>query len=370
MKLALVLARRGVGRTWPNPPVGAVLVGGPAGGQLVARGWTQPGGRPHAEAEALARAGGRARGATLYVTLEPCAHHGKTPPCADAIIAAGVARVVCATRDPDARVAGEGIARLRAAGIAVDEDLEGEEARWTMAGHVLRQLAGRPFVRLKIAVSADGRIAPGDGSPVWVTGEQARRMGHLLRARSDAILIGSGTLIADDPGLTCRLPGLAARSPVRVVLDTSARADPDAQTIRTAGQTPTWIMTAHGASGPGCCRDRPGLTHMPVEHRPGRGLAPEGVLAALAGAGITSVLLEGGPRIWRSFLDDGLVDEIVLFTGAAPLGESGLHALVDHGLDRITAGKTWRNTARRSLGADQMTLYRNRATVRLLQAER
>ena len=216
MQLALTLGRRGQGRTWPNPAVGAVVV---KDGVIVGRGWTQPGGRPHAEPEALARAGEAARGATLYVTLEPCSHFGKSPPCADAIIAAGIARVVSAIEDPNPEVAGQGHARLRAAGIAVDVGLGAAEAARDHAGHFRRIRDKRPHVILKLAVSADDKIGAAGRKPVAITGEAARTRVHLLRAQCDAILVGIGTVLADDPLLTCRLPGMEARSPVRVVLD-------------------------------------------------------------------------------------------------------------------------------------------------------
>ena len=216
MQLALTLGRRGQGRTWPNPAVGAVVV---KDGVIVGRGWTQPGGRPHAEPEALQRAGEAARGATLYVTLEPCSHFGKSPPCADAIIAAGIARVVSAIEDPNPEVAGKGHARLRAAGIAVDVGLCAAEAAHDHAGHFRRIRDKRPHVILKLAVSSDDKIGAAGGKPVAITGEAARARVHLLRAQCDAILVGIGTVLADDPLLTCRLPGMEARSPVRVVLD-------------------------------------------------------------------------------------------------------------------------------------------------------
>ena len=240
MAMALGLARRGLGTTSPNPSVGAVIVlGAGNGAELVGRGWTQPGGRPHAEVEALVRAGDKACGATAYVTLEPCSHHGQTPPCADALIDAGVARLVVAIGDPDRRVAGRGLARLRDAGVEVVEGVQADEARWVTAGHILREKVGRPFVQLKLAVSADGRIAVGTGKPgamdggrpVWVTGKMARRRGHLLRAEADAILVGRGTVQADNPDLTCRLPGLAARSPIRVVLDSTLQMDAGARLV-------------------------------------------------------------------------------------------------------------------------------------------
>src|SRR5499427_2412737 len=210
MTLALALGQRGLGRTWPNPAVGAVIVRNDgAGPVIVGRGWTQPGGRPHAETEALQRAGEAARGATIYVTLEPCSHHGKSPPCADAIVAAGVARVVSAIEDPNPEVAGQGHARLRAAGIAVDVGVCADEARYAHAGHIRRITAGRPHVTLKLAVSADGKIGTAGNKPVALTGERARTKVHLQRAHSDAILIGIGTVLSDDPELTCRLPGMA-----------------------------------------------------------------------------------------------------------------------------------------------------------------
>src|SRR5579862_7078692 len=213
MRGALSLARRGLGNTWPNPAVGCVLV---REGRVVGRGWTQPGGRPHAETEALARAGRAARGATAYVTLEPCCHHGRTPPCADALIAAGLSRVVAAIEDPDPRVAGGGLARLRAAGLDVESGLCAAEAAEINAGFLSRLRLGRPLVTLKLATSLDGRIATASGESRWITGGPARERAHLLRATHDAILVGTDTVIADNPELTCRLPGLAGHSPVRV----------------------------------------------------------------------------------------------------------------------------------------------------------
>ena len=220
MQLALSLGRRGLGRTWPNPAVGAVVV---KDGVIVGRGWTQPGGRPHAEPEALKRAGDAARGATLYVTLEPCSHFGKSPPCVDAVIASGIARVVSAIEDPNPEVAGQGHAKLRAAGIAVDVGLDAAEAARDHAGHFRRVRDKRPHVILKLAVSADDRIGAAGHKPVAITGEVARTRVHLLRAQCDAILVGIGTVLADDPLLNCRLPGMEARSPVRVVLDRALR---------------------------------------------------------------------------------------------------------------------------------------------------
>lgn len=248
MRVALAMARRGLGTAAPNPAVGAV-VADEATGELIARGWTQPGGRPHAEPEALRRAGERARGATLYVTLEPCAHFGKTPPCADAIIAAGVRRVVIGVGDPDPRTRGDGIARLKAAGIAVEVGLDAEEARWVTLGHILRVTERRPFVQLKMALAADGTVPRGaNGRPLMVTGAAARAYGHRLRAECDAILIGAGTARDDDPELTCRLPGLEGRSPVRVLLSRALDLPDGLKLVRTARDVPTWIFTGEDAS--------------------------------------------------------------------------------------------------------------------------
>ena len=238
MAVALRLAERGLGSAWPNPAVGCVLV---RDGRVVGRGWTQPGGRPHGEVEALRRAGDAALGATAYVSLEPCAHYGRTPPCTMALLQAGMRRVVAATVDPDPRVDGRGIEQLRQAGVEVSVGLCRAEAEAINAGFILRVRAGRPLVTLKLATSLDGRIATRSGESQWITGEQARARGHLLRASHDAIMIGSGTALADDPALTCRLPGLEDRSPVRIVLDG-----------RLASPPPAGSRPARTACRPGC----------------------------------------------------------------------------------------------------------------------
>ena len=244
MALALALGRRGLGRTWPNPAVGAVIV---KDGVMVGRGWTQPGGRPHAEVEALRRAGAAARGATLYVTLEPCSHFGKSPPCADAVIAAGISRVVSAIEDPNPEVAGQGHARLRAAGIEVEIGVDAEEARRDHAGHISRMTQGRPHVMLKLAISADGKAGAAGRKPVAITGEAVRERVHLLRAEYDAIMIGIATALADDPMLTCRLPGMAKYSPVRVVADSMLRLPLNSRLVKSASETPVWAIAGMAA---------------------------------------------------------------------------------------------------------------------------
>src|SRR6195256_6016551 len=247
MALALALGRRGQGRTWPNPAVGAVIV---KDGLIIGRGWTQPGGRPPAGREALRRAGEAARGATLYVTLEPCSHVGKSPPCADAIMAAGIARVVSAIEDPNPEVAGQGHARLRAAGITVDIGLGALEAAHDHAGHFRRVRDKRPHVILKLAVSSDDKIGAAGRKPVAISGEAAKARVHLLRAQCDAILVGIGTVLADDPLLTCRLPGMGPQTPVRVVLDRAFRIAGTSKLIHSARETSLWVMTSNLAEAP------------------------------------------------------------------------------------------------------------------------
>jgi diaminohydroxyphosphoribosylaminopyrimidine deaminase / 5-amino-6-(5-phosphoribosylamino)uracil reductase len=364
MRLAVQFARRGLGSTAPNPSVGAVIVCSDTG-EVIAMGRTQPSGRPHAETEAIRRAGPRARGATLYVTLEPCSHHGKTGPCAEAIIKAGLKRVVVANTDPDQRVSGRGLAILRSAGIDVLAGVLDAEARWLHAGHLLRVTEGRPFVQLKLAVSADGLIAPGTGGrPVWITGEQARAQGHLLRARTDAILIGRGTEAADDPALTCRLPGLEHRSPQRVVVDTRLSISPKSQLIKTAKNPRTIILfDPDMVAGDLEKRAQPlkdaGAWLIDVRSIGGGWLDLPAVVRGLARLGITRLLVEGGPTVARSFLEQSLVDEVVLFIGAGVLGTAGLKPLRDRGIDVFDDSIRWTLTDERPLGADRMKIYRS-----------
>jgi diaminohydroxyphosphoribosylaminopyrimidine deaminase/5-amino-6-(5-phosphoribosylamino)uracil reductase len=344
MRIALRVAARGLGNTAPNPAVGAV-VADEATGEVIARGWTQPGGRPHAETEAIRRAGQRARGATLYVTLEPCAHHGKTPPCADAIVAAGLKRVVVGTGDPDPRTAGEGIAKLRAAGLAVTEHVLEPDANWLTLGHILRVTANRPFVTLKIATDSEGRIAPGDGTaPRWVTGPEARAAGHKLRAEADAIVIGAGTLRADNPDLTCRLPGLAGRSPLRVVLAGGSPLDPAARLFATARTVPV-LVTRAGAPIEG---DRQ-LLAAGAEVASLADVSAGAVLGELAVRGLTRLLVEGGPAVWRAFAEAGLFDEVVLFMAGDRSDKEAGDALRRH-LGALALEKA----DRRPVGSDTM----------------
>ena len=356
MQLALTLGRRGQGRTWPNPAVGAVVV---KDGVIVGRGWTQPGGRPHAEPEALERAGEAARGATLYVTLEPCSHVGKSPPCADAIIAAGIARVVSAIEDPNPEVRGQGHARLRAAGITVDIGLGALEATHDHAGHFRRVRDKRPHVILKLAVSSDDKIGAAGRKPVAISGEAAKARVHLLRAQCDAILVGIGTVRADDPLLTCRLPGMETRSPVRVVLDRSLRIPGTSRLVHSARETPLWVMTSSVAEAPAAMKlGAAGAQVIRVATAttpPGLDLG--GVLHALSERGITRLLVEGGARVASSFVASGLVDEVWLLRGADSVGADGVAALDALPLTSITQSPNFRVRASESLQKDTLTVY-------------
>jgi len=357
MQLALTLGRRGQGRTWPNPAVGAVVVND---GIIVGRGWTQPGGRPHAEPVALAQAGEAARGATLYVTLEPCSHVGKSPPCTDAVIAAGIKRVVSAIEDPNPEVAGQGHARLRAAGIMVDVGLYALEAARDHAGHFARVRDHRPHVMLKLAVSRDDKIAGAERKQVTITGEAAKARMHLLRAQSDAILVGIGTVLADDPLLTCRLPGMEARSPVRVVLDRALRMQGNSRLVRSARATPLWVMTSDLAEAPAATMLGAAgaeVIRLETTAMPRSGLDLQAVLHALAGKGITRLLVEGGARIASAFVSAGLVDEFWLLRGPDNIGGDGVAALEGLPLTSLTQSPGLRIRASEKLDQDILTVY-------------
>jgi diaminohydroxyphosphoribosylaminopyrimidine deaminase/5-amino-6-(5-phosphoribosylamino)uracil reductase len=357
MELALTLGRRGQGRTWPNPAVGAVVV---KDGVVVGRGWTQPGGRPHAEPEALRRAGEAARGATLYVTLEPCSHVGKSPPCADAIMAAGIARVVSAIEDPNPEVAGQGHARLRAAGITVDIGLGALEAAHDHAGHFRRVRDKRPHVILKLAVSSDDKIGAAGRKPVAISGEAAKARVHLLRAQCDAILVGIGTVLADDPLLTCRLPGMEPQSPVRVVLDRSLRIPGTSKLVHSARETPLWVMTSNLSEAPAAMKLGAAGAHVirvATTTTPPPGLDLAAVLHALSEKGITRLLVEGGARVASSFVAAGMVDEVWLLRGPDAVGTDGIAALDALPLTAITQSPAFKRSASETLQKDTLTIY-------------
>lgn len=363
MRAALALAARGLGNTWPNPAVGCVILD--ADGQVVGRGWTQPGGRPHAETEALKRAGAAARGGTAYVTLEPCCHWGRTPPCTDAMIAAGIARVVVALRDPDPRVDGEGFSRLRAAGIVVEEGLLAEEAASLNAGFIKRLRHGLPLVTLKLATTLDGRIATATKESRWITGPESRRAGHGLRARHDAILVGSGTVLDDDPDLTCRLPGGVPIPAPRVVADARLRIPLGAKLVRTARDVPTLVATIPGHPDSALAPLREAGVEI-LELPPGpQGLSMHGILTALAARGITRVLAEGGSGIAASLLREELADRLAWFHAPLVIGGDGIpasYALHPLGpLPELAKAPKFRRVAHRTIGADVLTEFEREA---------
>jgi diaminohydroxyphosphoribosylaminopyrimidine deaminase / 5-amino-6-(5-phosphoribosylamino)uracil reductase len=352
MHLALTLGRRNLGNTWPNPAVGTVIV---KNGVIIARGWTQPGGRPHAEVEALRRARKAAEGATMYVTLEPCSHHGKSPPCADAIIRAGIARVVSSMEDPNPDVAGQGHERLRSKGIVVDIGLGADAARRIHAGHTTRMAKGRPYVTLKLAVSSDGKAGLAGRKQASITGEAARERVFQLRASSDAILVGIGTVLSDDPQLTCRLPGMFDRSPVRVVLDAGLRLPLSTSVVATVRETPTWVFTSQKPSAIAEeILQQKNCRVFRVNDTGGR-LDLQEVLKILAEQGITRLMVEGGPTIATSFVEANLVDEAVLLRGPKAIGPDGIDPLEGLPLDRLTGQLKSRGSE--AVGPDTLEIF-------------
>lgn len=336
MGAALALGLRNLGRTWPNPSVGAVVVAQTGDGpQIIAEGMTAQGGRPHAERIALDEAGTRARGATLYVTLEPCAHHGRTAPCVDAVIAAGVKRVVAGILDPDLRVAGQGFARLREAGIAVDIGILADEARRLHRGHLRRVVENRPDIILKLARTRDGYAASLAEKRLIITGQAANARVHMMRSHADAILIGVRTANADNPRLDVRLPGMESRSPVRVIFDSSLRIRPDLHLVETADEKATWVIAAADAAIENeKALVAKGVEVLRVDRAPGGHLCAAQAMRRLAECGISSVLCEGGPTLAAELAKQGLIDEAVLVTGDKELGSVGLPALLAP-LDRL-----------------------------------
>jgi diaminohydroxyphosphoribosylaminopyrimidine deaminase/5-amino-6-(5-phosphoribosylamino)uracil reductase len=359
MAAALSIGRRNLGQTYPNPAVGALIVRFEDGRPVViARGATARGGRPHAETEALRIAGDAARGATTYVTLEPCAHQGRTPPCADAIVNAGIARAVIAVEDPNPEVKGKGIALLRAAGVETALGVGASEARIAHAGHFRRMSDDRPHLILKLAVSADGKTGLAGRRPAAISCAASRAEAHMLRATSDAVLVGIGTVIADDPQLNCRLPGMADRSPIRIVLDARLRIPMDRKLVRTAREIPLWVITTEGASadaekrlaGAGVEIIRAGAT------KDGK-VDLAGGLRRLGERGITRVLVEGGPLLSAALVQADLVDEAVIVRSSQALGAGAMDALEGLPLTALTDSPRLKVVDRRMAGADSLTHY-------------
>lgn len=358
MRHAIALGARGVGRTGRVPSVGCVIVA--PDGHIVGRGRTDESGRPHAEAVALLQAGAAARGATAYVTLEPCAHQGsKGRPCADALIAAGVARVVMGCVDPDPRVNGQGIAKLKAAGIDVVTGVLQQAAAQTLEGFFLRIAQGRPLVTLKIAQSLDGKTATVSGDSRWITGEAARRYGHLLRAENDAILVGVNTTLADDPELTCRIAGLEEHSPVRVVLDTRLRLSEWSKLAASASQTPTLVFTTAAEGGARLMAAGVEVIRVARDARGRPDLAA--MLTELSARNVTRLLVEGGATVHAAFLDRGLADRLEIFTAPMTLGAAG-HSAID-ALAALTLEEApkFTRTSLRKFGADLLESFVRRA---------
>jgi diaminohydroxyphosphoribosylaminopyrimidine deaminase/5-amino-6-(5-phosphoribosylamino)uracil reductase len=353
MALALSLGRRGQGGTWPNPAVGCVIV---KDNRIIGRGWTQPSGRPHAEVMALAQAGDAAGGADVYVTLEPCAHHGKTPPCAQALIDAGVARVVMAIPDSDPRVDGLGAQMLRAAGITVETGLLGDQAFNDHDGFLRRTVTGRPMVTLKMASSFDGRIATGTGESQWITAGPARRLVHAMRSRHDAVMVGGGTARHDDPSLTVRDRGIK-RQPARVVISRRLDVPLMGQLARSAKDIPLFLCHGKDAD-PHLVKtwSELGATLLTCQSK-GSQLDTEDVLLQLGQQGLTRIFCEGGSALAASLIENDLVDELVGFTAGLNIGAEGLPSIGGLGLDKLGGAKRFKLRETRAVGPDALHIW-------------
>lgn len=350
MKAALGLAQRGLGNVAPNPAVGCILV---KDGLIVGRGWTQPGGRPHAETVALAQAGDAAKGATAYVTLEPCAHHGQTGPCAEALVSAGIRRCVIAVSDPDWRVAGKGLAILANAGIQTENGVCEIEAAQLNRGFFLRVSQNRPLFTLKIASTLDGRIALENGDSKWITGPEARRYGHMLRAQHDAILVGSGTVLADDPFLDCRLSGLEEQSPLPIVLDGKLKLRPTHKLAQSASRRGTVVFHQSRDKAKENALQDLGVETVAVADT--RDLAA--IATTLAERGLTRLLVEGGGQVHASFLKAGLADRIEHFSTGKAIGGDGRPAIGALDLASLGDAPHFNLETIRQLGPDMLASY-------------
>ncbi len=358
MSLALAMGARGMGRVWPNPSVGCVIV---KAGQIVGRGVTQDGGRPHAEVMALTQAGPRAEGATAYVTLEPCAHHGRTPPCVDALVAAKVARVVSALEDPDPRVKGRGHRLLADAGISVATGVLASRAKDQHLGFLLRATEGRPSLTLKLANSFDGRIATATGESRWITGTKARRYVHAERLCHDAVLVGGGTARSDDPDLTVRGFG-NVRQPVRVVASRHLNLAKDCRLVRSQEKGPVWLVhdgdAAAISSTDKANWDATGVRRIEAVSGIGGQLDPRGILTALGAQGLTRIFCEGGGALAASFLLAGLVDELIGFTAGVALGAEGQPSLGALGIEVLSDAPRFELVDCRPIGGDVLHRWR------------
>jgi diaminohydroxyphosphoribosylaminopyrimidine deaminase/5-amino-6-(5-phosphoribosylamino)uracil reductase len=355
MDSALNLARRGLGNTWPNPSVGCVIV---KNNRVVGRGWTQSGGRPHAETEALRNAGQEALGSTAYVTLEPCNHYGKTPPCTEALICAGVKKVVIASLDPDSRVSGSGLKRLEDAGIIVELGMAKSEANKINQGYFLKVKDFRPFITLKIATTLDGKIATRSGASEWITGELSRKTVHKLRATHDAVMVGSGTALIDNPSLACRLPGVENKHKLRVILDGRLRLPENGILAQTAKKIPVLIFTVSGSKDKSEKIKRLeslGVTIVIFEKNDTR-LDIRNVMAEVSAHGITRLLVEGGGSLAASLLANDLVDELAWFRAPSIMGDDGLSSVAALGLDELEKMTSYSRQSLTILGNDSLEM--------------
>lgn len=356
---ALRLASRGLGQCWPNPAVGALLLD--QAGHVVGTGTTAKGGRPHAETIAISEAGASAKGGILYVSLEPCAHQGQTPPCTDAIIAAGIQRVVCPISDPDTRVAGNGFQKLQDAGIEVTRGILVNEANRIAIGHISRVTRGRPHLQLKLAISADGFIGRAGDGQVAITGDVSRNYVHRMRAMSDAILVGRGTVEVDNPDLRCRLLGCGDLSPVRVILDSGLKLSLESKLVKTAKDVPVWVF-----SGPNIDKNRHetmsslGVKIEPIEQINGGKLDLNKVLVSLGQNGITRLMVEGGSILSGALLDGDFIDELVVFESRLEIGKNGILPFDDRKIDVITGSPLYYLAETRDVGDDKMHIFRKR----------
>lgn len=349
MQAALSLARRNLGQTWPNPSVGAVIV---KDGHIIAEGYTARGGRPHAETQAIEQAGASAEGATMYVSLEPCSHHGKTPPCTEAIIRSGIRHVVTACTDPNPQVSGKGIGQLKAAGIEVTEGVCSNEAANLNRGFFSVITRKRPFISLKIATSLDGKIATGNGESKWITSAPAREYAHMLRSQYDAVATGIGTVLADDPQLTCRLPGLEDKSPVRVVFDSHLRLPEKSKLAQSARNIPVWCL--HTATEKSTKLESLGIKPL-VSASSGRVDVAE-AMSLLAQQGITRLLVEAGAALSTAFLQSGLVDRMYWFRAPLVIGNDGLAAFGGGFTPALSQLARWHVVEHVTLSPDSMDI--------------
>ena len=359
MKTALSLARRGLGSVWPNPAVGCIIVNN---GRIVGRGWTQPGGRPHAETMAIKQAGNKAAGGIAYLNLEPCCHKGQTPPCTEALIVAGISEVYASLTDPDPRVAGAGFDRLTKENISINVGLLSEPAREINQGFFMRIEQGRPLITLKTATTLDGKIATKDGESYWITGEEARAQGHLLRTKHDAVMVGSGTAIADDPNLTGRLPGVSNKGKPRIVLDGRLRLPLGSKLVTTAHDTPVWLVTSeiHPVKKLQPYKDK-NVDIIIIPYQKSRKDDIDMVLKQLGSRGLNSLLVEGGGHLAQSLFAADLIDQLAWFRAPTVMGGDGLSAIGNLDLGQLSDLPNFVHHSSKNLGPDCLNLLtRNR----------